>query len=115
MFSNDSNVESIGKLVEVIKHYIGLRTEHAKLDVSEKVVRLFTVISMTVILGLLLMLMLIYLSFAGAYALAPLLGVAGAFATIAAFYLLVFILCIIFKEKWIEKPLVKFLTSLLMN
>lgn len=115
MFSNDQNIESIGKLIEVVKHYIGLRTEYAKLDAAEKVVRLFSVIAMMVILGLLLLLMLIYVSFALAYALTPTFGPAGAFGFIAGIYLLILVLCLIFRKKWIEQPLVKFLAGLLMN
>ena len=38
MFSNDKNVETIGQLVETIKHYIGLQKEYLKLDVVDKVV-----------------------------------------------------------------------------
>lgn len=50
MFSNDKNVETIGQLIEVLKHYIGLQSEYLKLDVVDKVVRLLTVITMTVVL-----------------------------------------------------------------
>ena len=45
MFSNDKNVETIGQLVEVLKHYIGLQTEYVKLDVVDKVVRLLTALT----------------------------------------------------------------------
>ena len=47
MFSTDNNVETIGQLVEVIKHYIGLQTEYVKLDVIEKIVRLITALTLT--------------------------------------------------------------------
>ena len=50
MFSNDKNVETIGQLIEVLKHYIGLQSEFLKLDIVDKVVRLLTVITMTVVL-----------------------------------------------------------------
>lgn len=36
MFSNDRNIETIGQLVEVLKHYIELQKESMKLDVVEK-------------------------------------------------------------------------------
>ena len=114
MFSNDKNVETIGKLVEVIKHYIGLQTEYVKLDVIEKVVRLLTVAVMTLILSLLLI-FVIYLSFAAAYAMEPAVGSAVAFSIVAAFYLIVLALFVTFRKKWIERPLVKFLASLLME
>ncbi len=116
MFSNDKNVETIGQLVEVLKHYIGLQSEYLKLDVVDKVVRLLTAITMTVVLLGLFVMAIIYLSFAAAYALAGLIGsTALAFCIIAGIYLFILILFVIFRHKWIERPLVKFLASLLMQ
>ena len=40
MFSNDNNVETLARLIERFKHYIGLQTEYVKLDIIEKMVRL---------------------------------------------------------------------------
>ena len=88
MFSNDKNVETIGQLIEVLKHYIGLQSEFLKLDVVDKVVRLLTVITMTVVLLGLLTLTLIYLSFGAAFALADLIGsLTFGFCIVAAVYL----------------------------
>lgn len=115
MLSNDKNIETIGQLVEVLKHYIGLQTEYVKLDIVDKVVRLLTAITMSVVLLGLLILAIIYLSFASAYALASGVGMAGAFCIVAGVYLLILVLFIIFRHRWIEKPLVKFLASLLMQ
>lgn len=115
MFSNDKNIETIGQLVEVVKHYIGLQSEYLKLDVVEKVVRVLAALTMGVVLLGLLLLALIYLSFAAAYALEPFVGSAQAFFIIAAFYLFLLVLFVIFRHQWIEKPLVKFLASLLMQ
>ena len=58
---------------------------------------------------------LIYLSFAAAYAMEPAVGSAVAFSIVAAFYLIVLALFVTFRKKWIERPLVKFLASLLME
>ena len=115
MFSSDQNIETIGQLVELFKHYIGLQNEYLRLDVIEKVVRLITVITLTVVLALLVILFLIYCSFAVAHALAPAVGMAAAFGIVALFYLAVLILFILFREKWIERPVVRFLASLLME
>ena len=115
MFSNDKNIESIAQLVEVLKHYIGLQTEYLKLDVVDKVVRLLTAITMTVVLVGLLVLAIIYLSFAAAYALAPFVGTAWGFGIVAGLYLVLLALFVVFRHQWIEKPLVKFLASLLMQ
>jgi amino acid transporter len=115
MFSNDRNIETIGQLAEAVKHYVGLQREYMKLDVIEKVVRLITVITLTVVLALLVILFLIYCSFAVAYALAPVVGTAVAFFIVAAFYLVILLLFVLFRKKWIERPVVRFLASLLME
>ena len=115
MFSSDKNVETIGQLVEVLKHYIGLRSEYMKLDVADKVVRLLAALIMGSLLLALLALALIYLSFAAAFAMADYVGLAPAFCIVAGAYLFILVLFILFRHQWIEKPLVKFLASLLMQ
>uniref|UniRef100_A0AB33IRR0 Phage holin family protein n=1 Tax=Prevotella sp. GTC17253 TaxID=3236793 RepID=A0AB33IRR0_9BACT len=115
MFSNDRNIDNIGQLVEVVKHYIGLQSEYVKLDVIDKIVRLFTVIAIAAAFALLLLLALIYLSFALAYALQPALGSVGAFGLVAGVYIFILILFVAFRKAWIERPLVRFLASLLMS
>jgi polyferredoxin len=115
MFSTDKNVETIAQLVEVLKHYIGLQKEYMKLDVIEKIVRLITVITLSLVLTVLVLLILIYLSFAAAYALEPAVGTAGGFCIVAGVYFIAFILIVIFRKKWIEKPLVRVLASILMD
>lgn len=115
MFSSDKNVETIGQLVEVLKHYIGLKSEYIKLDIVDKVVRLLTAITIGALLLALLALAVIYLSFAAAYAMADVVGLAPAFCIVAGAYLLILVLFIVFRHQWIEKPLVKFLASLLMQ
>ena len=115
MFSNDKNIETIGQLVEVLKHYVGLQNEYLRLDVIEKVVRLITALVIAGVTLLIILIIFIYLSFAAAYAMAPLLGHSVAFLIVAAFYILVFLLFLAFRKSWVEKPLVRFLASMLME
>lgn len=115
MFSSDKNVEAIGQLVEVIRHYVGLQKEYVKLDVIDKVVRLLTVTVVVLMLCITFLLMLIYLSFAAAWAMEPHVGIVAAYCIVAAFYLFVLLLFIIFRKQWIERPLVKFLAGLLLS
>lgn len=115
MFSNDQNIETIAQLVENVKHYITLQSEYVRLDIVEKVVRILTALIITGMLCLFLTLMLIYLSFAAAYALQPLVGNVAAFAIVAGVYFVILMLFIIFRKQWIEKLLVKFLASLLLS
>ena len=83
MFSNDQNIETIGQLVELIRHYIGLQNEYLRLDVIEKVVRLITALVIAAVVSLIVIIILIYLSFAAAYAMAPSLGYPVAFCIVA--------------------------------
>ena len=79
MFSNDKNIETIGQLVTAVRHYIGLQTDYAKLDVMTKVVRLLTLATMAAILSLMLAMALIYFSFAAAYALGGIISMRRAY------------------------------------
>jgi len=115
MFSNDNNVETIAQFVEVVKHYAGLQTEYIKLDIVEKLVRLLTVLAIVVIVALLLIITLIYLSFAGAYALATQTGMAPAFCIVGGVYLLVIILFLCYRKKFIERPLVRLLVNIFLS
>jgi hypothetical protein len=115
MFSNNENIETISQLVEVLRHYVSLQSEYQKLNVTEKIVRLLTVITMTLVLSFFVVLVLIYASFAIAFALEPLLGLPLAFTAVAAAYIIVLLLFVTFRKRWIEKPLVRFLASILME
>ncbi len=115
MFSTDKNIETIGQLVETLRHYVRLRSEYVRLDVVEKTVRVLTALCMAAVICILLLLALIYLSFAAAYALEPHVGLVAAFAIVAAAYFLILIIVACNRRRWIEKPLVRFLASLLLD
>ena len=115
MFSSDENIETIGQLIEVLRHYVGLQSEYVRLDVIHKVVKIITVGVTVVLVAGLLALALIYFSFAAAYALSPLTGPAGAFSIVGGTYLLVLIIIIANRHRWIERPLVKFFAGLLLE
>ena len=115
MFSSDQNIETIGQLVELVRHYIGLQNEYLRLDVIEKVVRLITALIIAAVVFLIILIIFIYLSFAAAYAMAPSLGHPVAFCIVAGFYIIAFLLFMAFRKSWVEKPLVRFLAGLLME
>ena len=115
MFSNDNNIETIAQLVEEAKKYVSLKSEYYRLGTVEKAVRLLTVMMMTIILTTVFLLALIYFSFALAYGLGTFIGNVLAFSIVGLIYLVFFIMCIICRKRWIERPLVKFFASLLME
>lgn len=115
MFSNDRNIETIGQLVEVLKHYIELQKESMKLDVVEKIVHLITAVTISAIIVVLVILALIYLSFAAAFLLSSCVGTVAAFSIVGCCYLFMLILCVIFRHQWIERSLVRFLAQLFFS
>ena len=115
MFSSDKNVESIAQPIEVLKDYIGLQKEYLKLDVIDKIVRLVTALTLTIVLVFLGIAVLFYLSFAVVYWLTPLIGTGWAFFLISLAFLVLFLLVCIYRKPWIERPLVRFLTNTLFN
>ena len=115
MLSSDKNVETIAQLVEIIKHYLGLQKEYLKLDIIDKIVRLLTFAALVVVFSVLLVAVLMYLSFAIAFWIASYMGTALAFLVVGGIHLLLIIIVFIYRKKWIEKPLVRFLANLLLE
>ena len=115
MLSSDKNIESLGRLIETLKDYIGLQAEYLKLDVVEKFVRLATVLAVGAIMLVLALAVVFYLSFAMVYWLEPATGVACAFAIVAAVLLLLLLIVYALRKPLIMKPLVKFIASILLS
>ena len=115
MLSSDKHVESIAQFVESVKNYVGLQGEYLKLDAIQKIVRLVTALTLTIVLLLLGIAFLFYLSFACVYWLEPLTGTALAFFLIALFFLALLILVFLNRRTWIERPLVRFLADVLID
>lgn len=115
MLSTDKNVETIAELIEVLKHYLGLQTEYIKLDVIDKVVRLLTATALAILLFLIVIAVLLFFWTGVAFWLSSFMGHTGAFLLVAALHVVLLFLFIMFRKPWIEKPLVRFLASLLMS
>ena len=115
MLSSDKNVESIAQLVESVKNYVGLQGECLKFNAVEKIVRLTTALTLTIVFIILGVAILFYLSFALIYAIAPLTGTALAFFIMAVLFLILLIVVFIKRKSWIERPLVRFLSEILLS
>lgn len=115
MFSNDKNIEKLALIIESIKDYIGLQKEFLQLSAIEKTVRLLTFVLLAIILSFFILLFIIFLSFAAAYALTGVMPAAMAFLTVAGFYLLLFMLVYAKRKAWIQKPLIKLFAEILTN
>lgn len=115
MLSSDKNVESLARLIETLKDYIGLQKEYLKFDVIDKLVRLITALSLTIIMFVLVFAVLFYLSFAMVFWISPVTGTACAFAIVAAMLLALLIIIFALRKPLITRPLIRFITGILLS
>lgn len=116
MISDDKNIVLIADLVKELKEWLVMKKDITKLDIIEKVVRICTALTVAAAFTLLLLLCLIYLSFAAAYTIGGIIGsMALAFLSVGLFYVLLFLMLYAKRRAWIERPLVRFLASILLE
>ncbi len=115
MLSSDKNVENIGQLAQLLKHYLELQTEYVKLDVIDKVVRLLTAAALAILFFLLIIAVMLFVSFAAAYWMGQHIGMAPAFCVVGGVHLLLLCAFFLYRKTWIERPLVHFLANLLLS
>lgn len=116
MFANDKSIDSLRQLFIEFKKYLNLQKEYTKLEVTEKLsvlLSMLIIVLLTVILG---MMALFYLSFTFAYLLAPAVGgIIVSFSLIAAFYVLLAILLVSFRKRLVIDPMVRFIAGLFLK
>lgn len=116
MFNNDKSIENLRQLFVEFKKYLSLQKEYTRLEITEKVsvlLSMLILILLTVILG---MMALFYLSFTLAYLLAPTVGgITTSFSLVAALYVLLAILLVSYRRKLIINPMVRFIARLFMK
>ena len=116
MFSDDSSIENFKQLFLEFRKYIELQKEFTKLEIVEKLTKLFSTLIMIVILIGLGLMALFYMLFALAYLLAPCVG--GLPASFGIIVLILVVICAIialFRKELIIKPIVNFLANLFLN
>lgn len=99
----------------MLKDYIGLQKEYMKFDIIDKLVRLITALSLSLIMFTLIVAVLFYLSFAAVHLLASCVGLPVAFAIVAGAFLLLLVVIYALRKPLIVRPLVRFITGILLN
>lgn len=115
MFSTEKNIEQIALLIEKFKDYIKLETDYLKFDVVEKTVRLLTALFICITTFFLAIIALIFFSFAASAYLEIIVGKGTSLLIIAGFFILLLVLCIIFRRQLFEKPILKLLCNIFMK
>lgn len=116
MLSSDKNIESIVHLVESLKEYGSLRMEKAKFDVADKTTRLVSGLVLVAALSMLLIFVLLFVSITVAIAIYEVTGsLLLSFGVVSAAYLVLFILVIVKRKSWIERPVVRFIANIILD
>lgn len=115
MFSSDKNIETIAELVEALKNYIGLQKNLLQLNALEKTIKILTTLAVALILSLLCLLVVIFLSITAGFALTYILSPTAAFLSITVFYIILLVVFYANRKSWIERPLVRVLSQILID
>lgn len=116
MFSSDKNIETISQLAAELKRYVELRTHALQIDIVSKMTILLTAIVLAAVFFGLAAIVIIFLSFTLATALAPLVGGAAmGYLVIVVLYFLLGVLIYAKRHAWIEAPIADFLSALFLK
>lgn len=114
MFSNDQNIELIAKFVEESKQWFDLKVKYARLSTGAKMVRIITALILAIVLTIIFVLFLTFMSFALADFLGDILGNTPlGFLCVGFVYLVLLVFVISARHALIERPLVRFLMSII--
>lgn len=114
MFSNDQNIEYIAQFVEEVKRWFDLRTKYTRLTVVDKIVRIITSLILIMAISVILVLFLFFVSYAAANFLGKVFeSIPLGFLCVGCVYLLMLIIVYNARHALIERPLVRFLMSIL--
>lgn len=103
-------------LIKDLQQYVERRLEYAKLDVTEKTVRIVSFLITVILLTLIIFPFLLFLTFALAYFIGQLLhSVALGFLIVAGGYLLLAIFLIAVRKPLITKPILKAMVNMIFD
>lgn len=107
--------ENIQSLWTEAKNYLELQKEYLKLDSAEKLSVLLSAVATTALCLILGLAALLFLVIALAFWLAKLVGIAQSFTIMGGVLLLVIVVMLLFRKRWIVQPITRFVASLFVS
>ena len=104
--------ENIQSLWTEAKNYLELQKEYLKLDSAEKLSVLLSAVATTALCLILALAALFFFVIALAFWLARLVGIAQSFTIMGGVLLLVIIVTLLFRKRWIVQPITRFVAGL---
>lgn len=115
MLSSDQNLNTLRELVEEVARYMRLRKDYSELWLVEKLTTVAAAAIVGALVVVLVLTALFYASLGISLALVPELGVLGSFMLTAAFFALLAWFVYRHRESLVERPIINFLASVLLE
>jgi hypothetical protein len=104
-------LESAGETAEYVREYVKLQVDYFRLDMAERIAKVGSSLFASLAIAALALIALLMLSLGAAFYLGNLWGsYATAFLFVGGFYIVLAILVLLFKERWLTNPM---LTSII--
>lgn len=113
--SESHSTNSIQSAVDSIKRLITLNIDYARLTAAEKLSILMSTVAFYAVVAALAMLLILFISFGIGHLLATTIAREAAYLYIAAFYLVVVVLVVIFRRKLFVDPITRFVSKLFID
>jgi membrane-bound ClpP family serine protease len=111
MKDSEPLLESAGETAEYIREYVKLQVDYFRLDMAEHIAKVASSLFASLAIAALALIALLMLSLGAVFYLGNLWGsYATAFLFVGGFYIVLAILVMLFKERWLTNPL---LTSII--
>lgn len=115
MFSNDKNIETFSQLVEALKGYAIAEKEHLRFSLAEKLVRLLKAMIIFCISLIMFFFITIFAGITLAIFLSTLMHPVFAYLIVTLLLIVLLLVIKVCSKRLIEKPLVHFISSILLN
>lgn len=105
----------VGRMFDVLRRYLTLRLDYARLTTAEKLTVLLSTAAFYACAVCVGTIVAIFLSVGVGHLLATTVAPVAAYLYVAAFYLLIFILLVVFRKKIFVDPICRFITKLFVK
>lgn len=109
------NDNGIRRTLDLLRRYVTLKLDYARLTTAEKLTILLSSIAFYATVVCVGTIVLIFVSIGVGHLLATTVAHTAAYLYVAAFYLLLFILLLVFRRKIFVDPVCRFITKLFVN
>lgn len=111
----DNTDRTFASIINLMRRYITLNIDYARLSAAEKVSILLSTVTFFMVGGLIAAFALMFLSFGIGHLLVKTIAPVWAFIYVAAFYVILFAVLVIWRRPLIVDPITRFITRLFVK